>query len=1049
VTPRRLSAVCLFAIVVSCALIARPAIAQEGNARISGIVTDPQKAVLAGASVVAVNVETNVRFPTKTNNSGIFVLPALPVGDYRIQVEHLGFKSIVAPGIVLHTQDALEINFEMAIGSASESVTVNAETTNDSPAVSLVVNHDFIEDMPLNGRSFQDLIALAPGAVPSNGSSGQFSIDGQRADANYYSIDGVGAPTDPSGIGSELYGGTLAGTTPGQTALGTTQNLVSVDALEEFRIQTSSYDAEYGRQPGGQVEFRTRSGTNDLHGSLSEYFRNEDMDANQYFYNLYGIPRQRDRQNDFGGTLGGPVRIPKLYNGKDRTFFFFSYEGLRLATPDYVQENEPTTEIRQSAAASVQPYLNAFPIPNGPANNDGFTGQFHSGISQPSSFDAPSIRVDQTIRRKLQVFGRYASTPSSSLNYYDAGEFISQTSNSRVVTLGSTATFSPAMSDEFRFNYSSVNTASTYEPTTFGGAQLFPTALLVPGEYENEGHGTFTFRLPNSAQVPYYEFGPSTLFDQKQLNLVNTLIWVRGSHALRFGADWRRLQPTAFNSPYGSFVEFASTAGLQQGFADYQETGASQVAKPVFDNLSLFVQDHWKLTTRLSVDLGLRWEFNPVPGASNGSYPLAVTQTSNFATMQLAPMGTPMYSTNYHEFAPRVGFAYRAIPSASHSLIVRAGGGIFYDTGQNLAAAGYFGYPFQADGPLNSDVSLPLSAASLAPPSLSIPLVPPYGPIDNVADPHLTLPYTEQWSVSLDEQLSSHNTLTVSYIGNVGRKLLFYAQLQNIYSINSDFSFVGITNNSAASIYNGLQIQDQGYIAPGLQVIGSYTWAHARDSASSDTAGVEAMWGNSDNDIRHNFNLALNYKIPSPQHGNEVLRSLASGWLLANRLEALTGFPFSFIQGYTCSPLDGSAIGIASCPAFYPNLVSGQPIYLHNVPNVPGGWELNLNAFSPVPTDPTTGAPLAVGSLGRNFLRVPPFWNVNQSLQRNFPLYDRLNLSFRVDAFNILNHPNFGAPDNYMGDATQGQLIDQAVINGAAYGTGKSRILQLSLKLHF
>jgi len=1039
----------LFTTLIAASLLCLPsALGQTGSASVSGRVTDQSNAVVPDAEIQMRNVDTNVTQVTKTNGDGIYVFPSLAPGNFLMNVRKQSFRTVSVTGIELHTQDSLERNFVLQVGSSAESVTVSANAEHmetDNPAVGVLVNRDFVENLPLNGRSFQDLIALAPGTVSSANDQGVFSINGQRDDTNYYSIDGVGAPTNPN-YNTENVGVGLSGTAPGQTAIGTTQNLVSVDALEEFRIQTSSYDAAYGRQPGGQVEFRTRSGTNVFHGTLFDYFRNEAMDANSYFNNLDGIPRQQDRQNDFGGTFGGPVKIPRVYDGKDHTFFFFSYEGLRLHSPFFVGENEPTVAFRQGAAVGVQPFLNAFPIPNGPANSDGLTAQFHDGISEPSSFDAVSVRVDHSLNQKVQIFGRYANTPSQFSQYGVGGTFSVGAVNTQTVTLGATASLSTRLSDELRFNYTSVYAAANLDRTDLGGAVPFSSSLLIPSQYAGVSpRGYFSLSdIPGIAgYVPGLSVGTLGSTQQHQINLVDTIAWTRGSHSLKFGGDWRRLFPTWGLATYLNELFFTSLSGVQQGLANIQAVGQDQVVKPVFDNVSIFVQDHWRVVPRLTVDFGVRWEFNPVPGASNGKYPLAVTQISDLATMQLAPEGTSLYSTSYDHFAPRLGFAYQLIPSTNHALVIRAGGGIFYDTAQNLAQEGYNGYPFTVYV-INSNVALPLQASSFVPPSLDIPLTPPYGNLNGLSDPHLTLPYTEQWSVSLDQQLSSRNTLTVSYVGNEGHKLLYTEDYSNLGAVNPNFTSAQITDNGAASNYNALQVQDQGYVAPGLQVVASYTLAHARDSSSIEgPIGFPATWGNSDNDIRHMFNLATNYQIPSKQDGNRFLRSLTKGWLLSNRFEALSGYPFTVIQGQSCNPVS------AACAEFFPNLVTGVPIYEHNVPNVPGGWQLNPNAFSPVPTDPNTGVPLTMGTLGRNFLHGPGFWNLNTSVERNFSLYERLSLAFRVDAFNVFNHPNFAGVDNFLGDATFGQPLGSAIINGFQYGTGTARTLQVSLKLHF
>src|SRR6202044_1265368 len=269
----------------------------------------------------------------------------LPPGPYRLQVSKVGFKTIIKPDIVLNIQDALSINFTLPVGAVFEIVTVEggASMINTTDAsVSTVIDQTYVENMPLNGRSFQDLILLTPGIVtqtPQNngtsllGRTGEFSVNGQRTEENYYTVDGVSANVGAS-VGATMPGGAgPSGSVAASTALGTTQALVSVDDLQEFRVQSSTYSAEYGRNPGGQFAFQTKSGTNQWHGTVFDYLRNGALDANDWFNDYFGTPEPALRQNDFGGTFGGPVRIPGLYNGKDKTFFFVSYEGLRLAAP--------------------------------------------------------------------------------------------------------------------------------------------------------------------------------------------------------------------------------------------------------------------------------------------------------------------------------------------------------------------------------------------------------------------------------------------------------------------------------------------------------------------------------------------------------------------------------------------------------------------------------------------------------------------------------------------------------------------------------------------
>jgi hypothetical protein len=427
-------------------------------------VTDPSGALVPNAHVTVTNEDTGVTVKGETTRAGVYAIEALNPGKYRVIVEHQGFKQIEVLDLVLHTQDVISRNFVLPVGASSETIQVNGnqQSMSNSPSVSLTVTQAFVENMPLNGRSFQDLIALAPGSLSSNrqgfGAYGAYSINGQRDDANNFSVDGVSANlAADAGQNGGPGGGVQAvsGSYPMQSALGTTQSLVSIDALQEFRIQTSGYSAEFGRQPGGQVEFTTRSGTNEYHGGAFDYLRNTVMDANDWFANAKSQPREPEHQNDFGGTFGGPLSLPQLYDGKDKPFFFFSYEGLRLILPGFVSFSVPTADFRQAAAVGVQPYLDTSPIPNGPLNPDGITALFSHGLDSRNSLDSWSFRLDQAIGSKLHMFARFFDTPSytEQPTTQPLSEALFNRINSIGGTLGATLLVSPNLVNEFRFNY--------------------------------------------------------------------------------------------------------------------------------------------------------------------------------------------------------------------------------------------------------------------------------------------------------------------------------------------------------------------------------------------------------------------------------------------------------------------------------------------------------------------------------------------------------------------------------------------------------------------
>ncbi len=332
--------------------------AQSTNASLTGRITDIAKALITDAKVAAISNSTNVRYETTTNGSGEYHLANLPPGLYRIEIEKSGFKKIIKPDVILHVQDALELDFEMTVGSVSESITVEAgapPVNTESATVSTVVDRTFVENLPLNGRSFQTLITLTPGVVLTAtgfNDQGQFSVNGQRADANYFTVDGVSANFGVTGFIAMMQ--SASGTLPALSASGGTNSLVSVDAMQEFRIQTSSFAPEFGRTPGGQISIVTRSGTNAFHGTLFEYFRNNSLDAKDWFVNFNGLAKPEERLNDFGGVLGGPVI-------KDKTFFFFSYEGQRLRQPSSLQTVVPDNQSRQHCSSRHASILERIP----------------------------------------------------------------------------------------------------------------------------------------------------------------------------------------------------------------------------------------------------------------------------------------------------------------------------------------------------------------------------------------------------------------------------------------------------------------------------------------------------------------------------------------------------------------------------------------------------------------------------------------------------------------------------------------------------------------
>ena len=1013
---------------------------QTESATLSGTITDGTGALVPNVQVTVTNQDTNISSATKTNTAGVYNVPGLNPGRYRVVVEKEGFKQVDVRGITLNVQDVISRNFTLEVGGTSETIQVDgsgASINTTDASVSTVIDRQFVENIPLNGRSFQSLIELTPGviAVPgaSTGSSGEFSVNGQRTETNNYMVDGVSANNGNGDLAR-------VGGTPGVTALGTTQSLVSIDALQEFRISTSTYSAEFGRYPGAQISFQTRSGTNVMHGSAFDYFRNGVMDANNWFNDNAGLPKTAERQNDFGGTVGGPVRIPGLYNGKDKTFFFFSYEGLRLAVPQAAFTLDvPDTALRQDSPSALQPILNAFPIENGADQGNGlalFTGAY----SSPKSLDAYSIRADHSFGDKLHIFGRYADTPSDSMARYIPANFAcleNTTSDIKVLTIGTTSLLSPRMDNELRFNYTSNTSGTLYSQDNFGGAVPIAPALFDPGLAVLPKYYDFSAFL-------YYGTNPGAFVGyltspEHQWNITDSVSSTFGSHTLKYGIDYRRQVVTGgYDQLVNLFLYFSESEVLSNTSAiGLAETFGATTPVGFITNFSAFVQDEWRATNRLHLSLGLRWDLNPAPNSD--PQPYTVNQITNLATTQLAPAGTPVWHTDYRGFAPRIGLAYQLRQKPGHETVVRSGFGVFYDTGDFFALYGTFGQIGVGSIVEYPNAAFPLTAAQqvLPPPSVASP----YVTLVAADDPHLRLPYTLQWNVAVEQALGTKQTLTVSYVAAGGRKFL-HAEL--LYPpTNPNFALgngLYLTTGSSTSDYDSLQVQFQCRLSRGLQALASYTWSHAIDDLSNNEAlSATLLRGNADFDVRHSFSAALTYEVPG-SYKNPIAGALLKHYDIDLRQTARSALPVDIYSGYATLS-NGQSVNQV------PNLVPGVPVYL-STPSAPGGRVININAFS-------TPAANQNGDEPRNFARAFAVWQTDLAIRRDFPLHERLKLQFRAESFNIFNHPIFGNIDNFTTDGptlfgrANNTLNESLGGLSSLYQMGGPRSLQLALKLIF
>lgn len=1033
------------------------AAAQSSTATLSGSVTDENDAVIVGAKVTLFNLDTGFRRDVTTNNDGGFVIPLLQPGKYQVTVEQTNFAQFEVREITLNANDVRALRVRLKPGSLSQTVEVTDEAAliNESPAVSTVVDRQFVRNLPLNGRSFQALFELTPGVVLTPGGAneqGQFSVNGQRPNANYFTVDGVSANASVTAGGT--LGQSAGGSVPALSAQGGTNSLVSVDALEEIRIQTSSYAPEFGRTPGGQISIITRSGGNKYTGTLFEYFRNDALDANDFFANSRGLKRPPLRMNNFGGVFGGPLPMfnfgeggSVFESGKDRSFFFFSYEGLRLRQPQTRIIQVPSLASRQAAHPSVRPYLDAFPLPNGANTANGFA-EFAATYSDPTELNALSLRIDQKFGSNVSFFARYSHAPSSvaARSTFSTLSNISATSiGTDGLTAGSTQVFSAKFTNEIRANYSTSRGLTTTTGDNFGGAIPLPDSLLYPAGVSGD-NAAITF----TAGLARLSLGALANSRQRQFNIVDNVAYALGNHQLKFGADYRRLMPTSNIQPYALSVTFANLAQTVNPVAPSGQIVGNLPADVKVENFSLYAQDTWRATNRLTLTYGVRWELNPPPTGRSGTQLVTVQGLESRATIDVAPLGTPLFNTKYNAFAPRVGASYQLFRKPGRETVIRGGAGVFYDLGTGSFGDSLTFFPYNRVNSV-TNIPLPLNFAALQPAAFSF--VPNRARIF-VFDPDLQLPRTYQFNVAVEQSLGKNQSLSVSYVGALGRKLL--SQERN-FNPNIRFSFVNVTKNTAYSDYHALQAQFQRRLSKGLQVLASYAFGKSLDTFSADSlitfrnerVDYDSERGPSNFDVRHSFTTAVTYEIKPPKY-NGFADAVLQGWALDSIFRARTALPVNIIGSNTVVTPDGEVLQ----GSFRPDLVPNVPLYIYDE-TVPGGRYINSAAFIALPATSPRG-----GNLGRNALRGFPVWQLDLALRREFNLTERFKLQFRAEAFNATNHPNFAPPINTLSSGTSfgratamlGRSLGSGGTGGGQtplYNIGGPRSMQLAVKLIF
>lgn len=1037
------------------------AFAQVSTANVMGVVQDSSNASIQDASVKLINVQTGTENDSKTGRDGGFLLPGVIPGAYTLQIEREGFATTQLNGIILNVGDTKNLLIRMEIGTVTESVNVDASglTLNTSDAsVSTVVDRRFVGNIPLNGRSFQDLISMTPGIVTQSpqaagegaGGSGDLGVNGQRPEANEFFVDGVSANTN-SDVTQSQSRLVATGSAAGFTALGTTQTLVSIDALQEFRVLSSTYSAEYGRTPGGQFTFLTRSGTNEIHGSIYDYFRTNFFDANDWFGNgepFSDVKEAPFRQNDFGGTVGGPLILPKIYDGHDRTFFFLSYEGLQLAqqTPQTFQY-APAFEVTEIAPSALKPIWAAFPstvesteIYDASGHATGLAALYFESYSLPSHVNSTSIRLDHTLSPKLSLFFRYGDTPSASQSR-QLWSLSTDRNHVQTFTLGTASQLAQARSNDLRFGYirsrSSLDTRT--EGYAFGsdyGANL-DAGLGIPASASSASADVYV-HIAGVGDTESRTDYVTSAFDQ--WNLRDTFSIEARSHHFKFGIDHRHIAATVTPTPLSVEAEFFDRDAMVTNKVSNLVVTRENPASPIINQFSAFAEDEWHISKSLTLSPGLRWEVDPPPvGRHSQDAFTAIGDIHSPATLRLAPRGTPLWHTSWYNLAPRLGAAWLIHDKPCQELVLRAGGGAFFDTGNQPALRAFQGVGFTA-ATQSSGISLPVAPSQFDFAATSV------GPYSHTTaflfSPHLQLPYSLQWNIGIEKALGKNQSMTISYLGAEGRRLL-QEQRSYVQPSNPTFGDISYFPHGVTSNYQALQMKFQRSIAHGVQALASYTWAHAFDYGSTSPL-YPLTYGSSDLDVRHNLEAALSWDLPTPTR-SKTIKALFGGWAIDGRLIARTGYPVTLFGNLFSDPVTGerSYNGV--------DLIPNRPLYLHGS-GYPGGRMLN---GGPTVADPAFRAPsgLAQGDAPRNLVRGFNAVQENIAVQREFPIHDRLKLQFRAETFNLVNHPNFGYIDPFISDALFGQSIEMLNqsfgATGSLYQQGGPRSVQFELRLAF
>lgn len=1056
------------------------------TAQITGRVSDASGGVVGRADVRARNNATGADRKTVSNELGLYTIPLLPPGVYEISVSAAGFKSAVQSSVTLAVDQKVALDFSLEVGAVTESVNIEAAApllNTIEASQGQVIDNKRIVEMPLNGRYYGELALLSAGAVqsaPGSRFSG-FSVGGQRVTQNNYLIDGI----DNNSV--ELAGA------------GRRAEMVqpSIDAVQEFKVQTSAYAAEFGRAMGAVINLSLKSGSNDLHGTAFEFLRNEKLDARNYFTPSTAA-KPPFKRNQFGFSLGGPVVLPKLFNGRNKTFFFGDYEGSRIRETSTVVSTIPTINMRNGDFSEL--------LSRGRTINDPLTGQafpgniipssrldpvaqrlialypqpLNSGIANNFTFLSPrtqdvdkwDVRLDQVIAGSDTLFWRFSrqdvkvpDTPSLPAPAYGGGnlDYITLGYNTGI---GWNHVFSPSLvaSTRLGWNYTLFqrnNPASTQDALLNQQYGIAGGDGAIPGGFSQ-------LNLTGYRALGIGGFNPVNR-DSQNRQLSGDLTWIRSRHTVKGGGgvlfsqnNIQNIRNAVGNYTFNGQYTTDGAADFLLGYANNWTWNTPVTVQLRTYNLSLFAQDDWKISDRLTINLGLRYELSPPWVEKRNKLGIFdIDSVPGQASLVYAQDGSrfdrALVATDTNNFMPRIGFAYKLSPST----VIRSGYGLFYaymePFGDNEFLIG--NPPFAYGVTLNGSPTAPAVMLSSGPPADATTFNRATGLQFSSFERNPKMSTAHQWNFNIQQQFGSNWLAEVGYTGSRGLHLV--RQYEANYSVpapggintkrlyNSlEIPGTGITTSPLGDVYSHRFDGNSNYhalitklekrFAEGFTVLTSYTFS----KAIGDTCGGAAQ-GNAtgcgyqdprnmrlekavDNqDVPHRFVASGLYDVPFGtgrtwgRSSNPIIEAVFGGWTLGNIITASSGLPFSVtVSG---NPANIGNINIVNRPN-----VTGDPYSLERTVQ----QDFNIGAFTRNPA-------FTLGNAGRNILRQRGSFNWDFSALKNWQLREALRLQFRFEAFHFSNTPRFGTPGNVLGAANFGTITS----------TDTPRNLQFGLKL--